>query len=381
MEAAAPAEITSRCLSRHFLISIISLVYTRGELIAQVKQWKKVSLLLPAKLQPGVPAPVSAQQHPAEGWILEEVLRNGTKPALHRPAALHQARTPLRWQGPSSVLPGGSPEAGQGPVWWLQIKAQELAGRSRAATQHPGGSAWGCHPRHGPVPNPHTVPKEGMSPGHLWASWVPCREPKMHPTGTETQGQAQGWPRPWPRLSPTPSQAPQHKQHPCSAELTEGQGGEAGTMGTAPAHPQGHEGVRNIPDSVGHHGSETKCPGPQAARPLSVPHFRSLRLRNFVNNLCVAYGEKEGRVPLKTRSLSLPASRKGRQWEQGQPLAGERSATSPQPLTLRRCPRHHRIFSRTSPPPTSRIPFLNEVWGRYEAVPPRPAPPQRVDPG
>lgn len=147
-----------------------------------------------------------------------------------------------------------------------------------------------------------------------------------------------------------------------------------------PTH-RGHEGVRNIPDSVGHHGSETKCPGLQAARPLSVPHFRSLRLQNFVNNLCVAYGGEKGRVPLKTRSLSLPASRKGRQWERGQRLAGERSATSPQPLTLRRCPRHHRIFSRTSPPPTSRIPFLNEVWGRYEAVSPRPAPPQRVDPG
>lgn len=247
VEAAAPAEITSRCLSRHFLISRISLVYTRRELIAQVKQWKKVSLLLPAKLQPGVPAPVSARQHPAEeqheehtageGWILEEVLRNSTKPARHRPTALRQARTPLRWQGPSSVLPGGSPEAGQGPVRWLQIKAQELAGRSTAATQHTGSSARGCHPRHGPVPNPHTVPKEGMSPGHLWASWVPCRGSKMHPTGPETQGQAQGWPRPWPRLPPAPSQAPQHKQHPRGAELTKGQGGEAGTVGTAPAHP------------------------------------------------------------------------------------------------------------------------------------------------
>lgn len=71
-------------------------------------------------------------------------------------------------------------------------------------------------PRHGPVPNPHTVPEEGTSPQHLWASRVPCRGPKTHPTGPETRGQAQGCPRPRPRLRPAPSQAPQPPSSLCT---------------------------------------------------------------------------------------------------------------------------------------------------------------------
>lgn len=104
-------------------------------------------------------------------------------------------------------------------------------------------------PQHGPVPNPHTVPEEGTSPQHLWASRVPCRGPETHPTGPETRGQAQGCPRPRPRLRPAPSQAPQPPSSPGTIPPAwgrahqgpggSGAGGNTGTAGTGPAHPQG----------------------------------------------------------------------------------------------------------------------------------------------
>lgn len=54
---------------------------------------------------------------------------------------------------------------------------------------------------------------------------------------------------------------------------------------------------------------------------------------------------------------------------------------------LRRCPRHHRIFNRTSPPASevclqpSALFFLREVKKRYDSVSPRPTPSQRAKPG
>lgn len=132
---------------------------------------------------------------------------------------------------------------------------------------------------------------------------------------------------------------------------------------------------------------ETKCPGLQAARPLSVPHLGSPRLRNFVNNLCVAYGEKEGRVPLETRSLSLPASRKGRDNGSGDSRWLGNAALLPTAAHAPEVPQTSQDIDQDQPTaerglsPTSWVPFLNEVWRRYEAVPPRPAPPQRAEPG